>query len=105
MDQLSQTRLAEITAKSPADLTEADAAFLRARRSYLNDEQLAVFADVLAEVENGPKGPYDDLSMSELRRIATQRNVEVGGEKRKADYIDALTAADAAQSAQSQSAQ
>lgn len=99
MDQLSQTRLAEITAKSPADLTEADAAFLRARRSYLTEEQCAVFADVLADVEDASKGPYDDLSMSELRRIAGERKVEVAGEKKKkADYIAALTAAD--QSAQ-----
>jgi hypothetical protein len=66
MDQLSQDRLAkrkseadaqlakalsEITSKSPADVTEADAAFLRARRSYLSEEQLAVFADALRDVE------------------------------------------------------
>ena len=51
MDQLSQTRLAEITAKSPGDLTEADAAFLRARRSYLSEEQCAVFADALRAAE------------------------------------------------------
>jgi hypothetical protein len=47
MDELSQKRLAEITAKSPADLTEDDAAFLRARRSYLSKEQCAVFAAAL----------------------------------------------------------
>lgn len=51
MDEQSQKQLAEITAKSPADLTEADAAFLRARRSYLTEEQCAVFADALRGVE------------------------------------------------------
>ena len=66
MDQLSENRLAkrkseadvqlanaiaEITSKSPADLTEADAAFLRARRAYLSEEQRAVFADALRDAE------------------------------------------------------
>jgi hypothetical protein len=62
MDELSQRRLAKnkadadaalakalgaITEKSPGDITEEDAAFLRARRSYLSEEQRAVFADAL----------------------------------------------------------
>jgi uncharacterized protein (DUF1778 family) len=47
MDELSKKQLAEITAKSAGDLTEADAAFLRARRSYLTEEQCATFAAAL----------------------------------------------------------
>jgi hypothetical protein len=55
MDEQSQKQLAEITAKSPADLTEADAAFLRARRSYLTEEQRVTFAAAL-EVGEPPAG-------------------------------------------------
>ena len=51
MDEQSQKQLAEITAKSAGDLTEADAAFLRARRTYLSEEQCAVFADALRGIE------------------------------------------------------
>ncbi len=49
MDQQSEQRLAEITSKEPASLTGADIEFLRARRSYLNEEQLAVFKGVLGD--------------------------------------------------------
>jgi hypothetical protein len=51
MDEQSKAALAEITAKEPAALTESDVAFLRARRSYLTERELDVFAEVLAEVE------------------------------------------------------
>lgn len=47
MDQLSQEKLAEIVAKEPASLTDSEIEFLRARRSYLSEEQRAVFKDVL----------------------------------------------------------
>jgi hypothetical protein len=55
MDQVSQDTLAEIARKEPASLTEADIAFLQARRSYLNEEQRAVFADVLGATEPEPE--------------------------------------------------
>jgi hypothetical protein len=62
MDPISQKRLEEIIATGPDSITEADAAFLRARRSYLNSEQTKVFAEALAEVQNPPDGPADDLA-------------------------------------------
>lgn len=49
MDQESQKMLDQILAKEPAALTDEDKAFLRARSSYLNEEQNAVYAEVLAE--------------------------------------------------------
>ena len=49
MDAESMGRLAEITAKEPAALTEDDVAFLRARRNYLSAEHRSVFASVLGE--------------------------------------------------------
>jgi hypothetical protein len=73
MDELSKTRLAEITAKSQADLTEADAAFLRARRSYLTEEQCAVYADALRGVElteAAAAAPAEDQSESAPKKKA-----------------------------------
>lgn len=49
MDAQSKETLDAILATEPAALTDADKAFLRARRSYLSEEQKAVYADVLAE--------------------------------------------------------
>jgi hypothetical protein len=43
MDPISQKRLEEIIATGPDSITDADAGFLRARRSYLNAEQTKVF--------------------------------------------------------------
>lgn len=56
MDEQSRKTLDEILTKEPAALTEADEAFMRARRSYLSEEQKAVFADVLAEQPETPVG-------------------------------------------------
>ena len=49
MDELSKATLDAILAQEPAALTDADKAFLRARSSYLNEEQRSVYAEVLAE--------------------------------------------------------
>ena len=61
MDAQSKAMLDEILAKEPAALTDADEDFLRARQSYLSEEQKAVYADVLAEVsaseESEPEQP------------------------------------------------
>jgi hypothetical protein len=50
MDQESQKRLDAIVAAGPDSISEADAGFLRARGSYLNEEQRTVFAAVLRGV-------------------------------------------------------
>lgn len=49
MDEQSQKHLAEITAKEPQALTEAEIMFLRARRSYLSEREKDIFAELLAE--------------------------------------------------------
>lgn len=48
MDQGAQERFDELVRKDPASLTEPEAAFLRARESYLTEEQRERFAAVLA---------------------------------------------------------
>lgn len=49
MDQESEKLLAEITAKEPAALSDADLSFLRARQSYLSRDDAEKFASVLEE--------------------------------------------------------
>lgn len=49
MDAQSKAMLDEILAQEPAALTDADKAFLRARCSYLSEEQKAVYAEALAD--------------------------------------------------------
>lgn len=49
-----RTALEAILAQSPADLSETDAAVLRARRDYLTEDQKAVFAVALATVTEIP---------------------------------------------------
>jgi len=51
MNPEAKAELDRILSLSPAELTEDESAFLRARRSYLNEEQRTVFAEVLAADE------------------------------------------------------
>jgi hypothetical protein len=48
MEQTWQEKLNEILMKEPAALTPGDIEFLRARRSYLNADQLSQYAEVLS---------------------------------------------------------
>lgn len=49
MDQASQIEFDRIVALDPEALTDAEKDVLRARRSYLTEEQRAKFASVLSE--------------------------------------------------------
>ena len=51
MDAQSKAMLDEILAQEPAALTDADKAFLRARRSYLTEEHRHVYAEALEQPE------------------------------------------------------
>lgn len=55
MDQKSQEMLEEILKRDKTSLDEVQTAFLRARRSYLNDEQRARFSDLLEGLDEAPK--------------------------------------------------
>lgn len=50
MDTESQKKLNEIAAMDINSMTEADAAFLRARSAYLSEDQRVRFAEVLRGV-------------------------------------------------------
>ena len=43
--------LQQITKKEPYEMTEADKEFLRARQSYLSDEEREKYAEVLSEIK------------------------------------------------------
>lgn len=60
MDQESQKMLDQILAKEPAALTDEDKAFLRARSSYLNEEQQAVYSEVLAQRQEFNSEPLNE---------------------------------------------
>jgi len=47
--------LQKIVKKSKGELTEADIAFLKARRGYLSEEEAEKFAEVLNEVKKETK--------------------------------------------------
>ena len=60
MDDKSKEMLKEILSKEPAALTDADKGFLRARSSYLNEEQRSVYAEVLGESQTFEPEPETD---------------------------------------------
>jgi hypothetical protein len=63
MNPEAQSELDRILALQPAELSEAEAGFLRARRSYLNEEQRTVFAEVLAAGEPVAEAPAEEESV------------------------------------------
>lgn len=60
MNPEAQAVLEGILAKDKSTLTDDEVAFLRARRSYLNDEQTKRFADVLEGEKSSKKSSKKD---------------------------------------------
>ncbi len=62
MEQTTESQLSAILAKEPSGLTEADAAFLRARRDYLTEDQQITYASVLDVPTEAPPSadPHTD---------------------------------------------
>ena len=56
MEQDVKEVLESILAKDKAELDDQEKAFLLARRSYLNEEQRARYADLIKAHEDGLKG-------------------------------------------------
>ena len=75
MDDKSKEMLNEILSKEPAALTDADTGFLRARRSYLNEEQRSVYKEVLAETFE-PEPDPDEESEPEAPKRGRKAKVE-----------------------------
>lgn len=75
MDEQSKATLDAILAQEPAALTDADKDFLRARRSYLSEEQKAVYAEVLAEGQEPEKEGYSKMKKGELQAELKAREI------------------------------
>lgn len=77
MNPEAQEKLNKILAKSNESITEADVAFLRARSSYLNEEQLerlAELEDIEQPVQENPnaltKAKLDEMKRPQLDEVA-----------------------------------
>ena len=97
MDEQSKAVLAEITAKEPAALTESDVAFLRARRSYLTERELDVFAEVIgqpaeeAKADEAPKAkPFKKMNRAELEAELASREITFVAEAKNPELVALL---------------
>lgn len=74
------TVLAAITSKNVDSITPGDIEFLKARKSYLTQEQLEKFAFVF--------GTQKKYTYKELQKLATERGIKAVG--KKADELKRL---------------
>lgn len=77
MDELAQKKFDELIHKDLPAFSETDKAFLRARESYLTDEQKKVFKSVLKGEEPKPE-PQPDLRRSRSYRALQTQAKELG---------------------------
>ena len=90
MDEQSKATLDAILAIEPAALTEADIAFLRARRSYLTEEQRSVYAEVLSEQPEADASGESKTEPSEESSSTEEQPKTRKGRKLKDENIDEL---------------
>jgi hypothetical protein len=99
MDLNSRIEFERILALGPDSISESEIAFLRARRSYLTEEQKAVFAAVLDAEESGEaEKPLAEMNRRELAKIAKGLGVDQKQFPEDADLIAAIEEARAAAS-------
>lgn len=99
MNPDAEVKLAEILAKDLSEITEDDAAFLRARSSYLDDSQKEVYAQFLNPASE-PAGEgevvLEDMGMSGLKDLAREMGIENVDDRKlfksKQSLIDAIIA-------------
>tara|TARA_B100000508_G_scaffold138892_1_gene135840 strand:+ start:203 stop:505 length:303 start_codon:yes stop_codon:yes gene_type:complete len=91
LDTQSKETLEVILAKDKTSLTEDERRFLRARRSYLNDEQTERFAKILGdEGEGDATDGLDALKKDELVALAEANEVSLEGATTNADRVAKL---------------
>jgi len=73
MNQEAREALNAILAKDPTDLTDEDKAVIRARNSYLTEEQKAVHAEVLGEQPAAEDAPVDVPAENAVEQPRTRR--------------------------------
>lgn len=109
VDAATRERIEALTALQPHELSPADRDFMRARRDYLTEEQVADYCeapedepedegtgedgeDEVEEIED-----YADLSLDDLKAECEARGLTVEGRQdRKAPFVAALEADDEA---------
>ena len=111
MDQESLQRFKHLLTIEPTAWTEADKGFMRARASYMTEDQAINLADVLnvpepalveTESDQPPATPpasatrtkaLEDMTKTELTAIAEPMGIEVGVFESKASIIEKILAA------------
>ncbi len=91
MDPISQARLDALRVTDANNFTEDDAAFLRARASYLTSDEKEKFEAILKE-KNEPKA-LSKMTVEELKALAADQNIAIDDTDKKADIIAKLEAA------------
>jgi hypothetical protein len=82
LDEFTQKKFKEITAKDPEDLVEGEKAFIRARSQYLSGDMEKKFAEILSgqtvrePEEEGDSDPYFGKTRKELNTMALEVGVE-----------------------------
>jgi hypothetical protein len=87
----AQNELNRILSLEPAALTLDEMAFLRARRSYLNSDQVARFESVLTDEgqDAEPKAPAD-MTKRELVAELTARNIPFDPKAKQPELAELL---------------
>ena len=91
MDRLSQERFEKLVTMAPHEVVGDDAAFLRARRTYMNDQEREKFASVLKEIpvvassDSEPEVKLDRKAMmAEFKQLGLKFNVKLTSAQMKA---------------------
>lgn len=74
--------------KDISDLKDIQIAFVRARKTYLSDEQKKHFAPILGD---SSARLYQEMTMPELRRIAAEKNVKLNRTDKKPQIIEKIS--------------
>ena len=75
MDRQSQEKLAEIVLKNPDILGLEEIAFLKARKSYLSDEEIEKFSGILEETEE--EKSLIDHTKAELLAMCQEKGFKI----------------------------
>lgn len=75
MNKEAQAYLSQLLALAPQDFNESQAAFLRARRSYLTPDELETFKDIIDGTEK--KAVENEVKMPELKKQAKELGIKV----------------------------
>jgi hypothetical protein len=95
MDRQSQELFDTLVKREPAALTSNEAAFLNARREYLDQEQRKTFAGILTKEEGG----LAELSNKELVKLIESKGLEVPKNANKETLLKVLEDAEALEEA------